>query len=224
MAIFVIEKNRRHLSRGMELTIALAALGGSLILNYWAANLAEMAGDLTHPSPDLLLNILPTVDMTFFFTWGFGTWFIWVIAATVWKERRRAAYIIWLYAILTAVRSLFIILTPMRIPEGALSMHNHVLYEYVGQYLTLQNDLFFSSHTAYPFLAYLIFRDRWVRYTFLGLSLLLAMTVLLSKLHYSIDVFAAYFITHSIYEAELRWFHIPYTKWRKRWVDKGQIL
>jgi membrane-associated phospholipid phosphatase len=40
---------------------------------------------------------------------------------------------------------------------------------------------------------------KYWRYFFLGFSVLMAITVLLGHLHYSIDVFAAFFIAHGVF-------------------------
>ncbi len=62
------------------------------------------------------------------------------------------------------------------------------------------DDLFFSGHVALPFLLSLIFWDNVVlRIAFLTVSIVFAVVVLLGHLHYSIDVFSAYFITYCIY-------------------------
>jgi hypothetical protein len=65
--------------------------------------------------------------------------------------------------------------------------------------LIFRNDLFFSAHTAVPFLGYLLFRKERIGKFFLGATIVLASTVLLMHVHYSIDVFAALFITFSTY-------------------------
>ena len=66
--------------------------------------------------------------------------------------------------------------------------------------LTFGGDLFFSGHTGMPFLLALIFwRDKWARYIFILFSVVFAVTVLLSHMHYTIDVASAFFITFTIY-------------------------
>jgi len=73
-------------------------------------------------------------------------------------------------------------------------------------FLTYANDLFFSGHVGLPFLGFLIFKDKKIRYFMLSASIILAVTVLLMHVHYSIDVAAAYFITYSIYALGKRLF------------------
>jgi hypothetical protein len=79
-------------------------------------------------------------------------------------------------------------------------------------FITSGNDLFFSGHTGLPFLIALIFWDHvYVRTLFLSSSVVFGVIVLLSHLHYSIDVFSAFFITYSIYHISLKLFHLDYT-------------
>ena len=201
-------------ARAAELALALSALLGALALNNWLGRFASRAGESAHASPDLLLSLLPVVDLRWVFVWGFAAFVAWAFVMGLWRENRRLARIAWLYALLIILRSLFIILTPMRLPEGALVVSGDPLFEAVGRHLTFHNDLFFSSHTALPFLGYLIYRDWWVRQVFLGLSLLLAATVLLTRVHYSIDVFGAYFITYALYRFEQRHLRAAYRRLR----------
>jgi hypothetical protein len=63
------------------------------------------------------------------------------------------------------------------------------------------NDLFFSGHTGFPFLAALIFwENRFMRYFMISMSIAQSCTVLLMHVHYSIDVLSAFFITYTIYK------------------------
>lgn len=65
---------------------------------------------------------------------------------------------------------------------------------------TSSNDLFFSGHTGLPFLFALIFwKYKIPRYVFTVSSGIAGVAVLLSHVHYTIDVLGAYFITYTIY-------------------------
>lgn len=202
--------------RLVELIVSLCALAGAIAFNSYMGGVADRAGETAHPSPDLLLSLLPRVDLRVLFVWGFAAFWAWAIGVALLRERRRLAHIAWLYALLLLVRSLFIVLTPMRAPPDSLWVGGDPLFDAVGRHLTFRNDLFFSSHTALPFLGFLVYRDRWARLVFLGFSVTLAVTVLLTRLHYSIDVFAAYFITYAVYRFEHRWLRWPYRRLRWR--------
>jgi len=65
---------------------------------------------------------------------------------------------------------------------------------------TSGSDLFFSGHTGLPFLMALIFwENKYMRIFSIISSIFFGVVVLLGHLHYSIDVFAAFFITYSIF-------------------------
>ena len=75
-------------------------------------------------------------------------------------------------------------------------------------------DLFFSAHTAVPFLMALLFWENLkLRYLFLLWSVFFGVVVLLGHLHYTIDVFAAYFITYGIYKLAVQFFPQAYAYW-----------
>jgi hypothetical protein len=205
--------------RLIELAAALAGLGAAVAFNSFMGHVADGAGERAHPSPDMLLSLLPRVDLSVLFVWGFAAFCVWAIGVALARERHRLAHIAWLYALLLVTRGLFIVLTPMRAPLDALWSGGDPLFDAVGSYLTFRNDLFFSSHTALPFLGFLIYRDRWARLVFLGFSITLAATVLLMRRHYSIDVFAAYFITYAVYRFEYRWLRRPYRRLRGRMLS-----
>lgn len=185
-----------------EYLVGGGALGAALTVNQFAGRLADANGENAHPSPDLLLAWLPHWDTSILFIYGFTALLVWLIVAGMRWERPRIPRILWAYAILVAVRSFFIILTPMRTPPDHAILAGDPLFDVFGCFLTFKHDLFFSSHTATPFLAYLLFRDKWVSLSFLAISFLMAATVLIGRFHYSIDVFAAFFITYAVQKLE----------------------
>lgn len=96
-------------------------------------------------------------------------------------------------ASLVLVRSLFINLTHLGIPENS----NPVISS--G---TFGGDLFFSGHVAFPFLMALVFWNNLVlRYFFLVISMVLGIDAVVGRYHYSIDVFAAPFVAYGVYKA-----------------------
>lgn len=194
----------------------VSALWVSLLANYHAGRWASEMGGRSAQAQDLLLSVLPVVDVRFLFTWGFGAFLTVITAVSLTRERDRLGWIAWSFALLILVRSGCILLTPLRSPEGALWIEGDWLYEGVGRFLTFKHDLFFSSHTASPFMAFLLARDRWAKATFLAFSLALAATVLLARLHYSIDVAAAFAFTYAVHHANRRFLRTPYRAWRRR--------
>jgi len=195
-----------------EYLVGGAALAGALVINQSAGRLADANGENAHTSPDLLLAWLPHWDTSILFIYGFTFLLLWLIYAAVRYERRRIPRILWAYAVLVVVRSFFIILTPMRTPPDHAVVAGDPLFAVFGRFLTFKHDLFFSSHTATPFLAFLLFRGPWVSLSFLAISILMAATVLIGRFHYSIDVFAAFFITYAVHTLEAKNIQYVYEK------------
>ncbi len=184
-----------------NLTLACLAFLASLVVNYLAGtNVALRGRDQPSLTADLFLNWLPQYNVQWLFVWGFA-FFVTVAFVGCLLEWKRAPYVIWMYALLITLRSLFIILTPMGPPPGASMPGEEVLFDFFGRWLTFGYDLFFSSHTSMPFLGFLIFR-RWpTRVIMLVLSVVLASCTLIGRYHYSIDVFAAPFIAYALVQA-----------------------
>ncbi|MEK7287473.1 MAG: phosphatase PAP2-related protein, partial [Elusimicrobiota bacterium] len=181
-----------------EFVMAVIVFSGSFVVNYYAGQYVRSVGASSPAIPsDLLLDFLPRMDLSLFFLWGFVAFIAFAtVSALVW-ERDRIIYLLWMFALLISLRGLFIILTPMGQPKGAFPIESF-LFEKMGQYMTFGNDLFFSSHTAMPFLSFLIYRNIWARVIFLLFSLTMALAVLLCRYHYSIDVASAFFITYAL--------------------------
>lgn len=187
-----------------EYLVGVTALAAAMLINLAAGKMADAAGETAGTSPDLLLGWLPHWDTSILFIYGFAFFLLWLIIASFRYERTRIPRILWAYAVLVIVRSFFIILTPMHTPPGQAAVAGDPLFALFGRFLTFKHDLFFSSHTALPFLAFLLFRKPGVRLSFLAVSLLLGATVLIGRFHYSIDVFAAFFITYGLHKLEAR--------------------
>lgn len=178
---------------------SLAAFAGALRLNHLAGVYVERVGALSPSLPeDLLLDHLPHWDLRVVFVWGFAAFLALAVGGGLLFERRRAPYILWLYAVLILVRGFFLMLTPMGQPSGALPVEGYTIFDAVGSYLTFKHDLFFSAHASMPFLGFLVYERREVRIGLLFFSLLLAAGVLVCRYHYSVDVAAAYFITFAV--------------------------
>lgn len=192
-------------ARRAELAVSIGALGLALALTHAADLYLDRLGDRAPVSPDLVLRHLPAVDVSAVYWWGAAGFVVFAAAAALLRERDRLAFLARSYALLILARCGLMILTPLRLPAGAVSVDSGPLYSSIGRLLTTHNDLFFSMHTAAPFLAALAFRDRWVKRVCAAFSVLLAATVLLLKTHYSLDVAGAFFVTYALYRLQRRW-------------------
>jgi hypothetical protein len=91
-------------------------------------------------------------------------------------------------------------------PQKAAPFFNSIFYG---------SDLFFSGHTGMPFLAALAFWHipQW-RIFYLALTVFFGSVVLLGHYHYSIDVLAALFITHGVFQVSCWLFARDYALFR----------
>lgn len=113
------------------------------------------------------------------------------------------------FSFLIIIRSFFITLTHLKTPLSAIPP----AFPAGVQLFVFENDLFFSGHTAIPFLGFLIYKGHKIRWLFLAASIVMAITVLAMHRHYSIDVFSAYFITYGCYK--IAQFFSPFKKSNK---------
>ena len=150
---------------------------------------------MSNPVNDLILDTFPAVDFRFIFIYGFVI-FNFLIILLVILYPQKIPFMLKTYSLVVIVRGLFVPLTNLGNPPGQLTS------KFPGPFGSLQfgGDYFFSGHTAIPFIVLLVFWGiPWVRYSMFVVTPILASTTLLTKLHYSIDVFAAFFIVHSLY-------------------------
>lgn len=180
--------------------LSLVFLAISLGINYFAGQYADL--NASNTVTDIILDRLPVMDVEFLFIYGFGLFLMFVMVLIV-LEPKRLPFVFKSLAILIAIRSFFVILTHLA-PLSSISPSD---MGSIARRLTFSADLFFSAHTGIPFLFSLIFwKHKILRLVFLGFSIFFAVIVLLGHLHYSIDVFAAYFITFTIYSIAKKFF------------------
>lgn len=156
---------------------------------------------------DLFLDIFPTYNLEFLFTYGIYSLVLYVFLYVVLIKPESAPFALKTYGLLFIFRSAFVSLTHFGPPVGFFYEEISNIGGGLFSNLIFKNDLFFSGHTAIPFLAFLIFKDsyifKWIQ--FIG-SIIMGITVLLMHVHYSIDVFSAFFITFGIYSISLKLF------------------
>ena len=155
-------------------------------------------------SPDLILRHLPGVDVSALYWWGAAAFVAFAAVVSLARERPRLAYFARAYAVLVFSRACLMVLTPLHIPDGAISVDAGMIHDSIGKMVTVHHDLFFSMHTASPFLASLLFRDRWASAICFAFALLMGATVLLLKTHYSLDVAGAFLVTYALYRLQRR--------------------
>lgn len=176
-----------------SLILSVVVLCASLVGNFYAGTYAtEKAGNAV---TDIILNNIPVYDIDGIFIYGALIFWIF-LALIIIAKPQRIPFTLKCISLFVVIRSFFIILTHI----GPFPVQTVVPAFNILDKITFTGDLFFSGHTGLPFLLALIFwNNRFFRYFFLAASVLFAVVVILGHLHYSIDVFGAYFITYSIF-------------------------
>ncbi len=176
----------------------LAALGlVMLVISLFAYYFAGIyATDrASNPVTDVVLSNVPVMDTDGLFIYG-SLIFVAAAAVLILADPRLIPFTLRSVALFVIIRSFFVSLTHIGpFPAQLFHPSNSLLYR-----TAFGGDLFFSGHTGLPFLLALIFwNNKPLRYIGIVASVVFAIAALLGHLHYSIDVFAAYFITYSIY-------------------------
>jgi hypothetical protein len=158
---------------------------------------------------DFVLSRVGPVNVRFLFV--YGTFIAFAITASLlaWRPNR-LPFALKAMALFLLVRAVFVALTHMAPspidPQKPAPFFNSIFYG---------SDLFFSGHTGMPFLAALAFWHipQW-RMFYLALTAFFGSIVLLGHYHYSIDVLAALFITHGVFQMSCWLFGRDYVLFR----------
>jgi len=148
--------------------------------------------------PDPVLNFFNPTDLTWL---TFALIYISIVVgiATLAKDPTRLLFTIQLYILMVAVRILAMYLLPLD-PPAKIIILKDPLVEFFGTGQTLTKDLFFSGHTATLFILFLTSEKKTIKQIFLISTILVAFSVLLQHVHYTIDVVAAPFFTYACYK------------------------
>lgn len=178
----------------------LVFLAASLMINHFSSLYANLRA--SNYVNDILLDNLPVMDVDGLLNYGVGLFFLFVIYCVI-VEPKRAPFALKGIALFYLIRSAFITLTHL----GPYPTSTPIDPSNLLSSLISGNDFFFSAHTGVPFLIALIFWDqKSIRYIAMVASIAFGTAVLLGHLHYSIDVFAAFFITYTIFHIAMKIF------------------
>jgi hypothetical protein len=171
---------------------------------YWQNILSVYNDSFVYHTPagDVLFNIIPKIDLSLLYFGGMFLIIIIGILYTIIKIPEKIPQIILAYSFFFLIRSLCISSTHIGIPPDHITPRFEYFnfLHFFDNDLFFRNDLFFSGHTGVPFLAALfLWRDKLWRNILLSISLIMAFTVISMRIHYTIDIIGAYFITYGIY-------------------------
>ena len=169
----------------------------SVIASFYA--IAYATAQASNSVTDIVLSNTPIFDVDGLMVAGTLLLIIYITLLYL-HHPKRIPFGVLTLALFFFARSGFTVVTHIAsfpLPSGFVPDFNYSIGRF---FFGFGGDLFFSAHTAVPFLMALLFwQDRGLRYLFLAWSVFFGAVVLLGHLHYTIDVLSAYFITYGIF-------------------------
>lgn len=207
-----VHENHRELwnpERATSIVWGFMLFGIALIIQRMANNYVfGLKGTAVN---DLLLNILPTINIeTFIIQEALMITFLGILLCLI--QPKYFNFGLKTVSIFMIIRSFFIVLTHLGPNTDLLPLDTSTIgFSLYNIFFNTKGDFFFSAHTGTPFLLALIFwpEKKW-RYIFIIASVTMGIGVLLAHMHYSIDVFAAPFMTYSIFIISKKLFYKDY--------------
>ena len=175
-------------------------VAASVLFNHFTSAYATVKAG--NPVDDIMLSNLPVFNVDFIVNEGMMM-FVSFVAFLLFLEPKRIPFTLKSTAIFYITRATFIAMTHLGpFPERSFLDPKDLLYS-----LNFGGDYFFSGHTGWPFLIALIFwHNKRVRWIALSASIVFGTSVILGHLHYSIDVFSAFFIAYGIFHIAQNFF------------------
>ncbi len=156
--------------------------------------------------PDLIISNVPVFNVSFIVNEVAMFYALFVILIAI-LNPKTVPFALKSAALFILIRSAFITFTHL----GPFPDHSYLNQSAFLNPLNVGSDFFFSGHTGLPYLMALVFwNKKIIRNISLIASVIFGISVLLGHLHYSIDVFAAFFITYSIFVLAQRFFPKDY--------------
>jgi membrane-associated phospholipid phosphatase len=166
-----------------------------LIISYLGTFLSSLYlmnnfGDKLPILNDLFLDVLPYIRIAILYDLLILLSYLFLIISSIKNDIKLIPYFIFMIAFSHIIRSIFIILTPFGNPNGAdIGIFNSLSHLF---------GVYPSGHTINAFLAYKFSRDYYKKIN-LVLMILLILTLLLGRGHYSLDIFSGLIFGYAIY-------------------------
>jgi len=167
----------------------IAALSSSFIINNQVSTYVDhVQGQAVG---DLILDNIPIYDLNFIFFWAVLIFWIGnIIYRLIFPKE--FPFILVSLSLFVLIRCFFIALTHIGPPETLLVVPEEL------SYYSFNADMFFSGHVGAPFFYALLTSVKSVKWIAIIYSIIMVFIVLMSHGHYSIDIFASFFIAHSL--------------------------
>ncbi len=190
MQIFQLLKRRKY----VFLLFVSAIIGAlALFLEFYLPT--KLLAYPAQTNYDIILSILPFVKnayLMWFYIIGYVVFLSLVVISTAIKEPARLPYMLFVLSIGTLVRDILFSTTILELVPAPENL--------IVPSVQFSRDLFPSGHVGLFFLAGLLMRGKLLKHFLFAMSVVMAAIVLLTRTHYSIDVFGAYFIFYAIYK------------------------
>ena len=169
--------------------VGIAALSSSFIINNQVSTYVDhVQGQAVG---DLILDNIPIYDLNFIFFWAVLIfWAGNIIYRLIFPKE--FPFILVSLSLFVLIRCFFIALTHIGPPETLLVVPEEL------SYYSFNADMFFSGHVGAPFFYALLTSVKRVKWIAIIYSIIMVVIVLMSHGHYSIDIFASFFIAHSL--------------------------
>lgn len=138
---------------------------------------------------DPLLNALPIYDLTFVIFITLYTMSI-LYGISVLNKPEKVIIFFQVYGILIIIRIISMYLIPLEPPNGIITLIDPFAESFLEGNV-LKKDLFFSGHTMTIFTFYFLTQNKILKKLFLTSSIIIAVSLLIQHVHYSIDVIGA---------------------------------
>lgn len=194
--------------------MSLLMLIAALVSVFYSAIYANVSASTSNSVTDIILSNTRVYDVNVIFVYGALVVVLFSAFILLGPRLRHFPFVLKSVALLLFIRSIFVSLTHISpYPNQAVISETFLFSTNLSQMFFTGDDLFFSGHVGLTFMMALLLWDSPVlRYIYLAVSVLFAAVVLLGHLHYSIDVFAAYFITYSVFVIARNIFRTDYER------------
>lgn len=187
--------NRKHYQ---SVAVSLVCFGVAMFIQHIADSYVSNLQGV--PVNDVLLNTLPALDIDGLILTSALIFTFIVVGLLIFKPRY-ISFQLKTLSLFLITRSFFISLTHLGSNPHELQFDPATIgYWLYNALYNTHGDFFFSGHTGLPFLmAFIFWPEKGWRELFFVTSLVFGIGVLFAHIHYSIDVFAAPFMTYGIF-------------------------